>query len=135
MARCRVSSGMKRIGIVLMALALSMPAYGAAPAHAALDTEVTLGLGQAVVLTGEDLSVGFDAVRSDSRCPPDVQCVWEGDATVAVSLAHPATGPRTVVDLHTNGRFQRSTEYAGYQVELRALNTAGDTLTLRVTAP
>lgn len=117
----------------MVVLTLGTLACGAASAQAALRTDVTLRLGQAVVLAAEDLSVGFDSVLSDSRCPPKVQCIWAGDATVAVSLAKPATGPRTVVELHTNPQFPRSAEYAGYHVELKSLNTAGNKLTLTIT--
>lgn len=119
--------------IAVVVLALGTLACGAASAQAAFSTDVTLRLGQAVVLADEDLRVAFDSVRDDSRCPPKVQCIWEGDATVAVSLAKPAAGPRTVVDLHTNSQFPRSADYAGYHIELSELNTAGDQLTLIIT--
>lgn len=128
-------SAMSRIAmrIATVMLALGTLVCGVASAQAAFSTTVKLHLGQQVVLAGENLSVGFDSVRDDSRCPPDVQCIWAGDATVLVSLAKPATGPRTVVELHTNPQFPGSADYAGYHVVLRKLNTAGDQLTLSIT--
>jgi hypothetical protein len=135
-ARWLVFSGMNRIGAAIAAmvlLALGTLACGTAPAQAAFSTTLTLQPGRTVVIESEDLGVTFDSVRTDSRCPPEVVCIWEGDAAVAVALATPAAGPRTVVDLHTNPQFTRSADYAGYRVELTSLNPAGDELTLLVT--
>ena len=47
---------------------------------------VTLAVGQNVSLaTG--LVLSFDRVISDSRCPKDVACVWEGEVTIALALS------------------------------------------------
>jgi hypothetical protein len=35
-----------------------------------------------------DLSVRFDAVTSDSRCPTGVQCVWEGNAGIRITVTN-----------------------------------------------
>lgn len=35
-----------------------------------------------------DLSVRFDAVTSDSRCPTEVQCVWEGNAGIRITVTN-----------------------------------------------
>jgi hypothetical protein len=34
----------------------------------------------------EDASLHFEKVVSDSRCPSDVTCVWQGEAKIKVSL-------------------------------------------------
>lgn len=33
-----------------------------------------------------EISVTFDAVTEDSRCPADVQCVWEGNGAIRLTL-------------------------------------------------
>lgn len=38
-------------------------------------------------LTTDDIRIKFDAVRSDSRCPSDVNCVRAGEAVIALSLS------------------------------------------------
>ena len=38
-------------------------------------------------LTTDDIRIKFDTVRSDSRCPSDVNCVRAGEAVIAVSLS------------------------------------------------
>ncbi len=47
------------------------------------DSRVTLGLGQGTQLSdGSRLS--YTSLVNDSRCPLDVQCVWAGDAEIAL---------------------------------------------------
>ena len=38
-------------------------------------------------LTTDDIRIKFDTVRSDSRCPSDVNCVRAGEAVIALSLS------------------------------------------------
>ena len=49
-----------------------------------------LALGERVRLPGGDL-LEFTGALEDSRCPPDVQCVWAGQARVAFTV----TGAQT----------------------------------------
>ena len=44
----------------------------------------TLELGASVMVDGQMLR--FDHIAEDSRCPADVECVWEGRATISLSL-------------------------------------------------
>ncbi|MCA1560106.1 MAG: hypothetical protein LC804_07515 [Acidobacteria bacterium] len=77
-----------------------------------------LGAGASATLDSR-LTITFDAVRSDSRCPIDAICIWAGDAVVAVSLSEPL-GSRVERELHTDaGRSE--TSYAGYSIALVAL--------------
>ena len=43
----------------------------------------------AEVATIQGLHITFEGVSDDSRCPRGAQCVWAGDATVAVTLRPP----------------------------------------------
>jgi hypothetical protein len=36
---------------------------------------------------GDRVKLGFDAVVSDSRCPANAMCVWQGAATAAFSFS------------------------------------------------
>ena len=47
--------------------------------------EVALALGASGSLDG--LALSFDEVIEDSRCPADVECVWEGRALVGLTIA------------------------------------------------
>ena len=63
----------------------------------------------------------FEAVESDSRCPTDAVCVWQGDAVVklvAQRSGTPSTG--VPITLHT-GIAPKSGEAYGFKVELLVL--------------
>jgi len=53
-------------------------------AYAEMDEPFTLERGASTVVDG--LVVRFDHITEDSRCPADVDCVWEGRATISLSL-------------------------------------------------
>lgn len=108
----------------------SAPADSAAQAQ--LGAELTLRIGQSVAVQGADLRVGFDSV-ANSRCPPKVLCVWEGDAAVTVSLVRPSIGARTTVELHSNAGFAKPTIYEGFRVALTSVAQAADHVKLVVT--
>jgi hypothetical protein len=72
--------------------------------------------GETAVVAGGEWRVRFVAVRGDSRCPVDVECVWAGSAEVAVETAGP-DDPWVERSLHTG-------------VEPRELRADGFTLAL-----
>lgn len=53
---------------------------------ARLGEEISLHIGQSVVITGEDLEIRFVEVSEDSRCPKDVICVWEGRVVAVIEI-------------------------------------------------
>jgi hypothetical protein len=61
-----------------------------------LDQQFTLAPGQTARIPGQGLSVRFDSVTGDSRCPIDAVCVWAGDATVRLTITT-AQGSRAAV--------------------------------------
>ena len=64
------------------------------------------------------LTITFDAVTADSRCPIDAICVTAGEATVAMTLG--GSRARVQREWRTNpSNFRVS--YDGYEIELRAL--------------
>ena len=81
--------------------------------------EVQLAPGESARVDG--LRVRFEGVTGDSRCPVDVQCVWEGDAVVVVTAVE-TSGDQAALELHTAGRFPRAATYGRYRVRLVALS-------------
>jgi hypothetical protein len=86
-----------------------------------LDREFTLGIGQSVIVDDTGLRLSLRGVQNDSRCPVDVQCIWEGDAAVSVDVAS-SSAPGSTYDLHTSGRFQREVAHGGYRIALVRLD-------------
>jgi hypothetical protein len=84
------------------------------------DQEFELGAGQSVLVGSEPVKITFEAVTADSRCPPEVQCVWEGDAVAKVSAAT-GTQPPVSYELHTNTGFATQVTHGAYRIRLTAV--------------
>ena len=65
-----------------------------------------------------DLSIRFNTVLGDSRCPVGTQCPWEGNAEILLELSG---GDLETVHLNTGGMFPRTEMYNGYTVTLDEL--------------
>ncbi|WP_067480629.1 hypothetical protein [Actinomadura hibisca] len=80
----------------------------------------TLAPGGSARLADGALTVTFKDVAGDSRCPTGAQCIWEGDATVAVSVAEGGGAP-AAHELHTTLQ-PGEVAVGGYTLRLVALN-------------
>ena len=96
------------------------PAVPSAPAPQSgpVSREVVLAPGESSRVDG--LNVKFEGVSADSRCPIGVQCFWEGDAVVVVSVSEPSRAGSNL-ELHTSGKFPREGRYGRYRVRLVSL--------------
>ena len=80
--------------------------------------------GTVALLPGESASLPDGLLRyvrlvSDSRCPPDVQCVWAGDAVIALRWT-PTSGAAQDFELHTTLK-PKSFDAGGRSITLQAL--------------
>ncbi len=57
-----------------------------AAAEVALNRQFTLSPGQSVTIVGENLSIKFVEVVSDSRCPKGATCIWAGEASCSMEI-------------------------------------------------
>lgn len=55
--------------------------------QARLNTEITLAFSQIASVEDEKILIEFADLTEDSRCPVNVTCVWEGQATVALNIS------------------------------------------------
>lgn len=99
--------------VLLAACGAGTPSAGTVP----FDREFTLASGDR--LGTNELGVTFDRVSADSRCPADVQCIWEGDAVVALSVT--VKDVACSLELHTAGGLPHAATCGGYRFELREL--------------
>ena len=93
-----------RLALPIFALALAActtaPASPAAdPSRVADGTSIELAPGQSAQLA-DDSRIDYIKLVGDSRCRPDVQCVWAGDATIAMRWT-PTSGAAQDFELHT----------------------------------
>ena len=61
----------------------------------------------------------FEKVSGDSRCPMDANCVWAGDATVAISVSRSGSAAEAR-ELHTQANGSQIS-YGNYVIKLTAL--------------
>jgi hypothetical protein len=63
---------------------------------AILNNEFTLATGQSVSVKKTDLTVTFNAVLSDERCPREIECAASGPVTVSLSVQQDGDVPATI---------------------------------------
>lgn len=100
------------------AAGVSVQAKGASQvAH--LGREFKLRIRRQVTLKGESLRIKFVAVKEDSRCPADVQCIWAGNAAVQLDVSIRGR-PGKSLTLNTNSRSSPADDdqYHGYKLRL-----------------
>lgn len=108
-----------------------LPASGVAAAAGADDRAtrtIALAPGEQVALDGGSLR--FLRVVNDSRCAPDVQCVWAGDAEIALTWTPTGGAPRGF-SLHTGVEPRQQALGDGRSVRLLDL-ARGPTPTARM---
>ena len=69
-------------------------------------------------IDGNDLTICFNAVVSDSRCPANAMCVWQGAATASFSLTkngHSQNFNLSTITMPPN--YTKDTIIAGYKIE------------------
>ena len=82
--------------------------------------EIRLRAGESKPVEGASVSVTFASVDADSRCPKGETCVWEGSATVRLTVTG-AAGRGDLV-LHTSRRAGPAVaSYEGWTIGLIAL--------------
>lgn len=114
------------MGWLFVGLSVLMASCGGStptsPQNVSLDEEFELAPSQIAIVGDTGLTLAFERVRSDSRCAVDVQCVWEGDAVVALTAAQPGHDT-AALELHTttSGGGQREARYGDFVITLTAL--------------
>lgn len=73
---------------------------GSPAENAMLGQDFTLRPGESVRLAGTRSTFTFVAVPEDSRCPPNVQCIWAGNAKLGLRLDDTVFAINTTVEPH-----------------------------------
>lgn len=93
----------------------------------ATNREFDLAVGQRATVGSPSVSVRFDTVTADSRCPIDAVCVWAGDAALRFTIKV-GNAPAKVVDLHSFIEPSSVTD-AGVTIQLLRVTPAMDSRT------
>ncbi len=85
---------MKRLGARTIGIAVfgwhclfSGAGFAQESAHPSLGEEFELAVHQTAQNSAENISVTFQGVLEDSRCPVDVTCIWAGLAKVSLQVS------------------------------------------------
>lgn len=120
-------------------LPCALPALAACSTVAGADRAVAMGRpfdlhpGDQAVLAGGG-TLRYVGLVNDSRCAPDVQCIWAGDAEIALEWAAPASAAARF-SLHTTPGRNGNALGAGRVLRLLALQRgAAPVATLQVDA-
>lgn len=111
------------IGLALVSCHVGGPARADTPEFA-LNKPFVLAGGQEALIPSEKLRLRFVDVLEDSRCPTRVQCVWTGQARIAIVVQPDSTAP-TTVEFNTNpapGQTVNMATVGAYRIELRSLD-------------
>ena len=100
------------------ALAAGCASQSPVPSVAIGDT-VTLRVAESATVEPRNVVLQFSEVVTDSRCPTDVVCVWEGDAEISVR-AVAADGTSSDLRLHTKSGSEPAS-FAGLTVRMVSL--------------
>jgi hypothetical protein len=88
---------MRRLAVTVTVLALAGCSSPSTPSDGVpLGQPFTLQPGQAATVADTTLSLVFQQVTDDSRCPADATCVWAGEAVVELEADEGPGGPRAL---------------------------------------
>ena len=115
-----------RACVLAAALACGSPSAVGTPERSpsvavALAQDFQLRPGESAEVRGAKIRLTFARVAEDSRCPTDVDCVWEGNARIQI---HARGVSEDDLELNTLGDVpdrQRSADFEGYRVHLLSL--------------
>lgn len=108
---------------LLFAACSTSPAEAGGQRAIADGSAFAMSSGERVGLAGAG-TLHYVRVTNDSRCPPDRQCVWAGDAEVVFEWSTDGATPETF-SLHT-GRGDRSKALAGQTLTLVSLERGAE---------
>jgi hypothetical protein len=95
--------GCVRFAVLLIALGLTACTGDTATSPGGpVDRRSVLAPGEVAVISEAGITLRFDRVLGDSRCPADAVCIQGGDATVRIVVQSFGAAPVSY-DLHTGG--------------------------------
>lgn len=100
---------------VFLSVCLCLLFIHCSPSHVLSEGNYKLKVNNCYKLIDSNYELCLDSI-SDSRCPEDVVCVWQGNAAVYFSLK--SINEKTKFTLNTFGGFQTDTILKGFQFSL-----------------
>jgi hypothetical protein len=108
-----------RIALLIMVAMLCLAACAPAasgPLQVKTGEPFKLSPGESATTESGDLTITFNSVTGDSRCPSDALCIQAGEAKVSLSMQ--SSGGNLDAELSTAGGDTSQVESGGYLVQL-----------------
>lgn len=102
------------------------------PASVNLGQTFSLQGGQTARITAEDLTISFDRLVQDSRCPSDVQCIRAGDVTLGLTVSKAST-TQTLELTAGAAESASSAKFGDYSLKLTEVRPTSKTSTQTLT--
>jgi hypothetical protein len=83
-----------------------------------LNDTLKLAINKSAINNENQLTINIDSVLSDSRCPSDVVCIWEGNAAVRFLLVNDGKETKFVLNTHGGVNFKSDTIIDKYSIQL-----------------
>ncbi len=83
-----------------------------------IDTEISLNIGESVFINDHGITLKFIDVIDDSRCPSDVECVWEGTVSLMVNIQY---NSQNLGNYILNSSNLHKASFMGYYVKFKVL--------------
>jgi hypothetical protein len=119
--RIQVSATAALLGLLLSSAAAAVCSSAPVSPEQSPGREIVLTVGASSRVPNTDLTISFDQVVEDSRCPAGTTCVWAGDAAIALRIQSQNASPARYT-LHTNLPSARDVEHAGSRILLVSLD-------------
>ncbi|UCE12408.1 MAG: hypothetical protein JSV04_09435 [Candidatus Heimdallarchaeota archaeon] len=85
---------------------------------AEIGTEISLYIGESVAIKDHGIKLKFLDVLDDSRCPSDVQCIWEGTVSLMINIQ---SDSEDLGNFILNSSNLHKASFMGYYVQFKEL--------------
>ena len=81
--------------------------------EASIGNEFSLAIGQTAELKGEQITIQFEGIRDDSRCPKGATCIWQGRVSSILQISDNGLSSQIVLtepglsDQYGNNRYKQ----------------------------
>jgi len=83
-----------------------------------IGTDISLFIGESVIIKDHGIKLKFVDVLDDSRCPSDVECVWEGTVSLMINIKY---SRQDLGDFILNSSNLQKVSFMGYYVKFKEL--------------
>ena len=105
---------MRTLSLLICAVSIGCGANVTGPSTP-LDEPFTLGVKEAIAVSGTSMVIEFTGVTGDSRCPADAVCIQGGDAVVHIRVTG---GGTSTYELHTGDDSRAAVVHGLYRIAL-----------------